>query len=126
MKEITLLKIVQIFMLDHSLRPATRAFLFNGAFMRLNKLRLVKETLLPLNLTAAETIRGGVVIMTQQIACTERCLTGPSGCGFCPSGAEPCGPTMFACPTLGQQTCNSCRTDCICGPTVGIAATCRC
>ncbi len=70
--------------------------------MKLKKLRLTKETLLPLADSSAQTIAGGLLTRTTCSGETMR---------------TDCGHTCLVCQTYNQS---------ICRPSVGIVATCLC
>lgn len=111
--------------------------------MKLKKLSLQKDTLLPLGADAAANIAGGMPLSSaipfqagynacQTGACTDACTGACSNActGACATNGQ------ATCATCNQATCATCatncgcsaatcRTDCVC-PSVAVRATCYC
>jgi len=118
--------------------------------MKIKKLSLQKETLLPLDSAEAANIAGGMVPVSTYIplaglaacqtgACTDACPSAAGTCATCNTCAgqatcATCG--QATCATCNQATCNTCvtnactnltcRTDCRCPVSYAVQATCYC
>lgn len=115
--------------------------------MKIKKLSLQKDTLLPLDSAEAVNIAGGMPVSTyiplngaalcQTGACTDACPSAAGTCATCNTCAgqatcATCG--QATCATCNQATCNTCgcpatnltcRTDCRC-ISLAIQNTCLC
>ena len=119
--------------------------------MKIKKLSLQKDTLLPLNSAEAMNVAGGLPVSTlpqlvggctaTDVACpTNRCTAATCAtCATCAGQATCATCNQATCATCNQatcQTCNTCntchtlngtcRTDCICPSAMALVNTCTC